>query len=280
MGLEWLLMGFVAFRFGGRVFVFYGLSGFEAGYFLFFLFFDPVEGLEGAMVLAVKAVRAAAEFGVAGVIADGTHGMDGAGERWFVRGGFGSAMHFVGDGGGFEGQRAEEKPLVDAQFFDEAALGGGGGQEFGMKGPEESDELRAGFSFDEYGVGEVIEVRGVAADWGFWAGGFCRVGPVGGELLFCEWHTRTVCGRDLGLETYVYGFIVLIRCEMIRLLRLAGHDLAVAGQISGRQLMQPRGERNRCALAPDFTRRAMGFAFPGGGRETPDGDGKRKIVGD
>lgn len=185
MGLEWLSLAFVAFDFGMRSFFFCGLTDFGAGDFLFSLFFDPVERQEGAMVLAIKAVGAAAEFGMAGMIAERTDGMDGAGELRFVRGRFGPALHFVGDGTGFERQGAQDKPLVDGQFFDEAELGGGGRQEFGEKGIEEADELRAGFALDEDGVGEIFEAGGVAADgWMLRAGGFCRVGPVGGELFF------------------------------------------------------------------------------------------------
>jgi hypothetical protein len=172
MGFEWLLMGFVAFRLGVRSFVFFGLTDFMAGNFL--------EGFEGAMVLAIKAAGAAAKFRVAGTIAEGTEGMDGTGELWLIRRGFGSTRHFVSDGCGFESQGAQEKPLIDTQFFDEASLGRGGGPEFGVKGPEERDELLAGFAFDENGVGEVVETRGVAADWVFWTSGLCRVGPVGG----------------------------------------------------------------------------------------------------
>jgi hypothetical protein len=54
---------------------------------------------------------------------------------------------------------------------------------------------------------------------------------------------------------------------MKRLLRLAGHDLALAGLISARQLMQPRGELNGCALAASGRRSVMGFAFPEDGQE-------------
>jgi hypothetical protein len=119
MGLEWLLMAFVAFRFEGRSFVFCGLIEFVAGVFLFSLYFDPVQGLVGA-----------------------------------------------------------DSPLADAQFFDEAAPGGGGGQKFGVKRPEESNELR-------------------------------RDSPA----MRMEWHTRTVCRRDGRLEVDVIDFIEQETCD-------------------------------------------------------------------
>lgn len=111
--------------------------------------------------------------------------MDGGDDGWLVGGGFGSAVHFVGDGGGFEGQGAEGEPVVDGQFFGEAALGGGRGEEFGEDGVEKSDELRARFAVDEDGVGQVFKIRGIFANgWMLWTGGFRRISPVGGLFFF------------------------------------------------------------------------------------------------
>ena len=45
------------------------------------------------------------------------------------------------------------------------------------------------------------------------------------------------------------------------LLRLAGHDTAIAGQISTRQLMQPPSELSRCALWQSGRRSRYGFCF-------------------
>ena len=176
-------MGLVAFDFRGRLFIFSDLGQLGLDIFLLQSFYS-VQSFESAMVLPVEAAGGAAEFGAAGMLIDGTGSVDGPGERQFVRLGFGAAAHFVRHGGGFEGKGPQVQPLVDAEFFDEGALTGGLGQEFGVNGVEERDEPGAGFAFDQDGVGEVFEGGGIAAHGrGLRACGFSRVGAVGGQLF-------------------------------------------------------------------------------------------------
>lgn len=56
--------------------------------------------------------------------------------------------------GGFDGPESQGSPLGHGHFFDEDALGCGGGDEFLMKGFEELVEEFGGFAVYEDGSGE------------------------------------------------------------------------------------------------------------------------------
>ena len=177
VAFRWLSVAFGGFCFGVRFIVFYELDVFDAG---IFLFFDPEEGQDGAMVLAVEAVL----LGVAGIVSKRAHGKHGSGQDGLAGRRFGLTAHGVGDGGGFDGPRTEEKPLVDADFFDEGALAWGLRREFVVEGVEELGETLAGLAFDKDGVGQDVEFSVVAAGGEvFWTGRFLRIGTVRGEAF-------------------------------------------------------------------------------------------------
>ena len=152
-----------------------------------FFFTNAEEAVEGTVVLAVQTDLIAAHVRVAlrvllGKRTDGKHGLGGS---VFFRGGFGLAILFVGDGGGFEGPETEQTPAGVGEGFDKVVFVGGGWFEFRDERGDEIEETLAGLAGEQDGGGEETVSYGVAGGVilsarGFWPAGFLCVSPVGG----------------------------------------------------------------------------------------------------
>ena len=87
-----------------------------------------------------------------------------------------------------------------------------------MREPKEFVEAFAGFSVNEYGLGQNAVFQGVAGGVAFASDGsgasrFFRIGPVCGESFFREWHTSTLCMGAGWVDGYVVDFVAQNSCH-------------------------------------------------------------------
>jgi len=181
-----------------------------------------IEGVEGEIEFAAVAGFFAAEgIGVAFGVADGADGGHGAGGGVLFEDGFGLAIFFEADVGGFHGEDALEAPVADGHAFDEGAFDGAGGAVVGVEGVEDGDEAFGGFVIEDDGGGEDAVTVGVAggddfAERGCGAGGFLGVGLVGGEFAFGDFHTGEII-REGRKGFWVKWFVLLEKIVELRL---------------------------------------------------------------